>query len=97
LYTAIFIFENNELFINTIAIPTLTQEISILTGGLLLFVFGLGHGIPIILLCAVTSSIRGKVGNKYVTAGRWMQRVFGVIIIVIGVIMAVRFWEINIW
>ena len=78
-------------------ILTLTQEISILTGGLLLFVFGLGHGIPIIPLCAVTSSVRGKLGNKYVTAGRWMQKAFGIIIIVIGVIMAVRFWGINLW
>ena len=78
-------------------ILTLTQEISILTGGLLLFVFGLGHGIPIIPLCAVTSSVRGKLGNKYVTAGRWMQKAFGIIIIVIGMIMAVRFWGINFW
>lgn len=78
-------------------ILTLSQKISIITGGLLLFVFGLGHGVPIIPLCAVTSSIRGKLGNKYVTAGRWMQRIFGIIIIVIGVIMAMRFWGINLW
>jgi tetrahydromethanopterin S-methyltransferase subunit B len=45
-------------------------------------------------LCAVTSGIRGKVGNKYVTAGKWMQRVFGIII---GIIMALRFWEIKFW
>ena len=78
-------------------ILTLSQKISIIMGGLLLFVFGLGHGVPIIPLCAVTSSVRGKLGNKYVTAGRWMQKIFGVIIIVIGVIMAVRFWGINFW
>jgi 6-phosphofructokinase len=36
----------------------------------------LGHGIPIIPLCAVKSGISGKVGNKYVTAGKWMQRIF---------------------
>jgi len=78
-------------------ILTLSQKISIIMGGLLLFVFGLGHGVPIIPLCAVTSSVRGKLGNKYVTAGKWMQRVFGVIIIVIGAIMAVRFWGINFW
>ena len=47
-------------------ILTLTQKISILMGGLLLFVFGLGHGVPIIPLCTATSSIRGKLGNKYV-------------------------------
>ena len=76
---------------------TLTQKISIIMGGLLLFVFGIGHGIPIIPLCAVTSSVRGKVGNKYVVAGRWMQRIFGVLIVIIGIIMAVRFWDFNLW
>ena len=76
---------------------TLTQKISILMGGLLLFIFGLGHGIPIIPLCTVASSVRGKLGNKYVSAGKWMQRIFGIIITVIGIIMAVRFWGINLW
>jgi cytochrome c-type biogenesis protein len=76
---------------------TLTQQISIVMGGLLLFVFGLGHGVPIIPLCAATSSIRGKLGNKYVTAGKWMQRIFGIVIIAIGVIMAIRFWGIKFW
>jgi len=78
-------------------ILTLSQKISIIMGGLLLFVFGLGHGVPIIPLCTVTSSIRGKLGNKYVAAGKWMQRIFGVIIIIIGIIMAIRFWGINLW
>lgn len=78
-------------------ILTLSQKISIIMGGLLLFVFGLGHGIPIIPLCAVTGSVRGKLGNKYVTAGKWMQKIFGVIIIVIGIIMTIRFWGINFW
>jgi cytochrome c-type biogenesis protein len=76
---------------------TLTQGISILMGGALLFVFGLGHGIPIIPLCTVTSTIRGKLGNKYVKAGRWTQKAFGIIILIIGLIMAVRFWGINFW
>jgi len=78
-------------------ILTLSQKLSIIMGGLLLFVFGLGHGVPIIPLCAVTSSVRGKLGNKYVTAGKWMQKIFGVIIIVIGIIMTIRFWGINFW
>ncbi len=76
---------------------TLTQKISILMGGLLLFVFGLGHGVPIIPLCTATSSIRGKLGNKYVNAGKWMQTIFGIIIIGIGVIMAIRYWGIKFW
>ncbi|UCF49514.1 MAG: cytochrome c biogenesis protein [Thermoplasmatales archaeon] len=75
----------------------LAQKIPILTGGLLLFVFGIGHGIPIIPLCAVTSNVRGKVGNKYVKVGKWMHRIFGIIIIIIGIIMAVRYWGFNLW
>ncbi len=78
-------------------ILTLTQKISIIMGGLLLFVFGLGHGVPIIPLCTATSGIRGKLGNKYVSTGRWMQRIFGIIIIAIGILMAVRFWGIKFW
>ncbi len=75
----------------------LSQKIPLLIGGLMLFVFGLGHGIPIIPLCAVTSSVRGKLGNKYVKAGKWMQWIFGIIIVVIGIIMALRFWGIKFW
>ncbi len=78
-------------------ILTLSQKISIIMGGLLLFVFGLGHGIPIIPLCAFTSSVRGKLGNKYLSAGRWMQRIFGILIIIIGTIMAARFWDFKLW
>jgi cytochrome c-type biogenesis protein len=75
----------------------LSQKIPLFIGGLMLFVFGLGHGIPVIPLCAVTSSVRGSLGNKYVKAGKWMQWIFGVIIIIIGFIMALRFWGIYFW
>ena len=54
-------------------ILSLSQKISIITGGLLLFVFGLGHGLPIIPLCALTGSARGTLGNKYVSAGKWIS------------------------
>ncbi|MEM4259132.1 MAG: cytochrome c biogenesis protein [Candidatus Thermoplasmatota archaeon] len=75
----------------------LAQDFSIVMGGLLLFVFGLGHGIPIIPLCAATTTIRGKLGNKYVLVGKWMQKIFGVLIVIIGMIMAIRFWGIKLW
>jgi cytochrome c-type biogenesis protein len=80
-----------------VLILTLSQKLTIISGGLLLFVFGLGHGVPIIPLCAITSGARGQLGNKYVSAGTWMQRMFGIIIIIIGSIMAMRFWGIYLW
>jgi cytochrome c-type biogenesis protein len=75
----------------------LSQQIPLFIGGLMLFVFGLGHGIPVIPLCVVTRSIRGDLGNRYIKAGKWMQWIFGVIIIIIGFIMALRFGGIYFW
>jgi cytochrome c-type biogenesis protein len=75
----------------------LAQKVAILTGGMLLFIFGIGHGVPIVPLCTFSSGLRAKLGNKYVAAGKWMEKIFGLIIIIIGVIFALRFWGINLW
>ena len=48
-------------------------------------------------LCAVTGSIRGKLGIRHVSAGRWVQKIFGSIIFSIGGCIAIRFWGINLW
>jgi len=80
-----------------VLILMLTQKIAILMGGLLLFVFGIGHGVPIIPLCTFTKGIRAKLGNKYIAAGKWVEKVFGIAIIIIGIILMLRFWNINLW
>lgn len=80
-----------------VLILMLTQRVTILMGGLLLFVFGIGHGVPIIPLCTFTKGMRAKLGNKYVAAGKWATKIFGVIIIVIGVLMALRYYGIILW
>ncbi len=80
-----------------VLILMLTQKIAILMGGLLLFVFGIGHGVPIIPLCTFTRGIRAKLGNKYIAAGKWVEKVFGIAIIIIGIILMLRYWGINFW
>lgn len=80
-----------------VIILMLTQKVTILMGGLLLFVFGLGHGVPIIPLCTFTRGMRAKLGNKYIAAGKWVEKIFGVAIIIIGLIFMLRFWGINLW
>jgi cytochrome c-type biogenesis protein len=75
----------------------LAQKVAILTGGLLLFIFGIGHGVPIVPLCTFSSGLRAKLGNKYVATGKWVEKIFGLIIIIIGVIFALRYWGINLW
>lgn len=78
-------------------ILVLTQETSLLMGGLLLFVFGIGHGIPIIPLTTFTSGMRAKLGNTYVSAGKIVQKIFAGVIIALAVIFMLRYFGIMFW
>ncbi len=75
----------------------LTAKLPLITGGLMLFVFGIGHGIPAIPLCMATSEARGKLGQSYANAGKWLTNAFGMIIIVLGFLMALRPFGLLLW
>ena len=75
----------------------LSQEISLIVGALMLFVFGLGHGVPIIPLATFGNSIRGKIGGKYLVVGKWTTRIFGIIVIIFGLIFILRYCGYKLW
>ncbi len=75
----------------------LTQEYTLLMGALMLFVFGLGHGVVIIPFCAATGEAKERVSRRYAGAGRWIPLVFGLAVVVIGVIFALRFVDFRLW
>jgi len=70
----------------------MTQKVSILTGGLLLFAYGLGHGVPFIPLASATSALRAKLTEKMVKTGKILIIVFGIIVIILGVLMILNFF-----
>jgi len=78
-------------------ILVLTQKTGLLMGGMLLFVFGIGHGIPIIPLTTLTRGLRAKIGNAYVAAGKIVEKVFAGVIIVIAVIFILRYFGFRLW
>lgn len=80
-----------------VLILLVSQDISVLMGGILMFAFGLGHGATIIPFCAVTGEIKGVLGNRYVSLSRWIQIIFAVAIVVIGVLFAARYFGFNLW
>lgn len=80
-----------------VLILLVSQEISMLMGGILMFTFGLGHGATIIPFCAATGEIKGVLGNKYVSLSRWIQIAFAAAIVVIGVLFAARYLGFNLW
>ena len=75
----------------------MSQDISPITGGLMLFVFGLGHGVPIIPISTFTRSFGGKVGEEYLVIGKWVVRAFGVMIIITGLVFAARYFGYKLW
>lgn len=75
----------------------MTQNVSILTGGALMFVFGLGHGLVIIPFCAATGEMKGRIGNKYIKAGTWIKTGFGAVVIMLGLLFAARYFGYAIW
>lgn len=67
----------------------MSQDITIWQGGGLLFMFGLGHGVPIIPLAVLSGSARAVATRKFTRAGEYLAKVFGVIIILIGILFII--------
>lgn len=75
----------------------LSQQIPLLTGGVLMLAFGLGHGLVVVPFCAATGELKGRVGRSYVSAGAWIKWGFGLAIIAIGMAFALRYIGIYLW
>jgi cytochrome c-type biogenesis protein len=58
-------------------------------GGLLLFMFGLGHALPVIILSVVLATARKAASDKITGAGEWLTKIFGLAFLVIGIVIVV--------
>lgn len=74
-----------------------SQNVTPLAGGMMLFVFGLGHGVPIIPISTFSRTVGGRIGDKYIYVGKWTTKFFGLLVIVVGMVYAVRYFGINLW
>ncbi len=74
-----------------------SQNITPLAGGVMLFIFGIGHGVPIIPIATFSRAVGGRIGEKYVSVGAWTTKFFGLLVIVVGVVYAVRYAGLLLW
>jgi cytochrome c-type biogenesis protein len=74
-----------------------SQNITPLAGGVMLFIFGIGHGVPIIPIATFSRAVGGRIGEKYVSIGAWTTKFFGLLVIVVGVVYAVRYAGFLLW
>lgn len=75
----------------------ISQNVTALGGGMMLFVFGVGHGVPVIPIATFSRAVGGRIGEKYIAAGKYVTRIFGLTVIGIGVIYAVRYMGYKLW
>ena len=74
-----------------------SQNVTPLMGGMMLFVFGLGHGVPIIPISTFSRTVGGRIGDKYVAIGSWTTKFFGLLVIAVGVVYAARYFGFVLW
>ncbi len=75
----------------------ISQNVTPLAGGMMLFVFGVGHGVPVIPIATFSRAVGGQIGEKYISAGKWITKVFGLAVIAIGFVYAVRYFGFKLW
>jgi len=75
----------------------MAQNIPPLMGGMMLFVFGVGHGVPIIPIATFSRTFCGAIGERYLSAGKWISGSFAVLIIATGLVFAARYFGYTFW
>ncbi|MDD1744152.1 MAG: sulfite exporter TauE/SafE family protein [Methanomassiliicoccales archaeon] len=73
------------------------QGLPMLQSGLLLFVFGLGHGLIIIPLCAASGELKARLTTRFESAANSIKIAFGAAVIVVGILFAARVWGLQLW
>lgn len=76
-----------------VVILVMAQATTPLYGGALLFTFGLGHGVPILLTSTAVVGAREIVDKKFVLASMWFKKIFGIILIAVSVWMFLNFFN----
>ncbi|MCX6673564.1 MAG: sulfite exporter TauE/SafE family protein [Methanothrix sp.] len=74
-----------------------SQNVTPLAGGVMLAIFGLGHGVPIIPIATFSRTVGGRIAEKYVSIGEWTTKFFGLLVIVVGVVYAARYAGFLLW
>jgi len=74
-----------------------SQNVTPLAGGIMLFIFGVGHGVPIIPIATFSRAVGGRIGEKYVSVGAWTTKFFGLLVILVGLVYAARYAGFLLW
>ncbi|MDD4307789.1 MAG: cytochrome c biogenesis protein [Thermoplasmata archaeon] len=75
----------------------ISGKVTLLAGIALMCVFALGRAIVVTSFCAATGGMKARIYGKFLTAGKWIQPIFGIAMVALGIIYALRYWGFNLW
>jgi cytochrome c-type biogenesis protein len=80
-----------------VLVMIMSGTVSILTGMALMCVFALGRGMVVTSFCAAIGGMKSKIYGQFIKAGKWIQPIFGIAMVALGIIYALRYWGFNLW
>ena len=72
-------------------------KVTLLTGIALMCVFALGRAVVVTTFCAAIGGMKGQIYTKFIKAGKWIQPIFGVAMVALGIVYALRYAGFNLW
>ncbi len=80
-----------------VLVMIISEKVTLLAGIGLMCVFALGRAVVVTTFCAAIGGMKARIYGKFLAAGKWIQPIFGVAMIALGAIYALRYWGFNIW
>lgn len=80
-----------------IIVLIVSGTVTLTTGIALMCVFALGRAVVVTSFCAAIGGMKSQIYGKFLAAGKWIQPIFGVAMVALGIIYALRFAGFNLW
>ncbi len=80
-----------------VLVMIISGKVTLIAGIALMCVFALGRAVVVTSFCAAIGGMKGQIYTKFIKAGKWIQPIFGVAMMALGVIYALRYWGFNLW
>ncbi len=80
-----------------VLVMIISGKVTLMAGIGLMCVFALGRALVVTSFCAAIGGMKSHIYGRFLAAGKWIQPVFGVSMIALGVIYTLRFWGFNLW
>jgi cytochrome c biogenesis protein CcdA len=75
----------------------IASKVGLLSGGALLYFFGLGHAVLIIPIAMVTETSRVRIAKRYMKVGKAISTIFGIVVAIMGALFVFRGLGIFLW